>query len=651
MRTFWALAVALSLQGAIAVPFNIGPVEFDLPFNLVGNSISDSPTGGYAPGEVDCPSDRPTIRKGGSLSPQESQWLERRRTATIDPMQDLLERTKIDGFDAKKYISSHAKNVSLLPNYGIGFSGGGYRALMNSAGMLAAFDSRTVNSTKPGHLGGLLQGATYVAGISGGSWLVGSIFVNNFSTVAALQYAGPGSVWQFGNSILEGPSKGGIQLLNTADYYKDIADMVGSKSDAGFNTTITDYWGRALSYQLIWGADGAPGVTFSSIALDQQFIDGKIPMPILVSNGRNRGEFLEPTNTTVFEFNPFELGTSDPTVYGFAPTKYLGTKYVAGVVPDDEKCVRGFDNAGFIIGTSSSLFNAFLLNINGTAIPKKLKDALRDILEKLSETEEDIADYTPNPFYKWNGPSNLGAIDNTLSLVDGGEAFQNIPLHPMIQPERAVDVIFAVDSSADATGWPNGTSLVTAYQRSLSKIQNGTAFPAIPDQNTFVNLGLNARPSFFGCDRANLTGPSPIIVYLPNSPYSFLSNISTFQPTTSDEDRDAIIQNGYNAATMANGTVWDSQWPSCVGCVILSRSFDRTNTKVPEACKQCFQRYCWNGTTDYRTPPPYEPPFALWPNGTSKVPTMKRSSAPQILRPLAWNFAATLVISVVMTLI
>jgi lysophospholipase len=157
-------------------------------------------------------------------------------------MRDFLGRMNISGFDAKKYITNHANDIAALPNYGIAFSGGGWRALMNGAGVLAAFDNRTANSTQPGHLGGLLQGATYVSGLSGGSWLVGSVFVNNFTTVPALQAAGPDSVWQFGNSVLEGPSKDGIQILNTAEYYKHLEDMVSAKSDAGFDTTLTDYW-------------------------------------------------------------------------------------------------------------------------------------------------------------------------------------------------------------------------------------------------------------------------------------------------------------------------------------------------------------------------------------------------------------------------
>jgi lysophospholipase len=186
--------------------------------------------------------------------------------------------------------------------------------------------------------------------------------------------------------------------------------------------------------------------------------------------------------------------------------------------------------------------------------------------------------------------------------VDGGEDLQNIPLSPLIQLVRSVDVIFAVDASAD-TGyrWPNGTSLVTTYERSLSMIANGTSFAAIPDQTNFINQGLNTRPTFFACDINNTTSPSPLIVYMPNAPYSAFSNITTFELSINNTQRNAIIQNGYDIATMGNGSL-DSQWHTCVACAILSRSFIKTNTPVPGSCTECFNRYCWNGSLNSTAP-------------------------------------------------
>lgn len=379
--------------------------------------------------------------------------------------------------------------------------------------------------------------------------------------------------------------------------------------------------GRALSYQMFNASNGGIAYTWSSISQTAEFQEANYPMPLVVADGRNPGELVVGSNSTVYEFNPWEFGTFDPTIFGFVPLEYLGSRFVGGSLPSNESCVRGFDNAGFIIGTSSSLFNQFLLQINTTSLSSFVKNVFTDILSKFDKADEDIAAYDPNPFYHYNNDSSPYAQQTELDLVDGGEDLQNIPLHPLIQPERHVDVVFAIDSSADTTyNWPNGTSLVATYERSLNStgIGNGTAFPSIPDVNTFVNLGLNTRPTFFGCDSSNLTGPAPLIVYIPNYPYSTNSNVSTFTLSYNNSQRDDIILNGYEVATMANSTR-DGNWTACVGCAILSRSFERTGTTLPSICSQCFSNYCWNGTTNSTVPGPYEPTTLLADSPSSAV--------------------------------
>ncbi|TID07667.1 Lysophospholipase [Colletotrichum higginsianum] len=579
-------------------------------------ALPDSPSGGYAPSIVDCPAARPTIRSASALSPNETAWLPRRRNATVEHMRDFLTRANIPNFDAGAYIDRASSSSSRLPNIAIAVSGGGYRALMNGAGFLAAADSRTPNSTSAGGIGGLLQSATYLAGLSGGGWLVGSIFTNNFSTVTDLQRGSQGSsVWKFDRSIFSGPRDSGLSILNTAEYWRDVARQVSAK-DEGFEVSITDYWGRALSYQLVNATDGGPAYTFSSIADSPDFQSGEQPFPILIADGRAPGERIISLNATVYEFNPFELGTWDNTAFGFAPLRYLASNFSAGRVPDNGSCVRGFDQAGFVMGTSSTLFNQFMLqNISSAGLPDFIQSALTSILNILDQDNNDIAQYVPNPFFGWNPRTNLNANQTQLSLVDGGEDLQNIPLHPLIQPNRAVDVIFAVDSSADTNfNWPNGTALRATYDRVAEPIANGTLFPPVPDANTFINLGLNRRPTFFGCDASNFTlrgaqRVPPLVVYIPNAPYVAHSNVSTFVPSYELPQRDAIIQNGYDSATQGNSTL-DAQWPVCVACAVLSRSMDRARETVPEACTACFQRYCWNGTLDTRDVE-YNPDFSI----------------------------------------
>ncbi|KAI5293504.1 Lysophospholipase 1 [Ascosphaera acerosa] len=583
--------------------------------DLIVRALPNAPDA-YAPKNVSCPSTRPSVRSGVELSKQETDWLKKRRTQTTAALHTFLKRNKINNFDADGWLKAHEKSESDVPNIAIAASGGGYRAMLNGAGGIAAFDERTPNATAEGHLGGLLQASTYVAGLSGGSWLVGSVFLNNFSSIHELQQSE--AVWDLSRSILKGPTDHHFFLLKFKDnveYLNHLRKQVNTKKKQGFPVALTDIWGRALAYQFINDSTGEGGVdfTWSSVALMDDFKKGNTPMPLVVTDSRNPNETLVLGNSTIFEFNPWEFGTYDPTIAGFVPLEYLGSKYDAGSLPQNESCVRGFDNAGYVMGTSATLFNQFALNLDRIDVGAKTMDAIESILTAFDESQNDIAPYAPNPFYNFANETNPFADHEQLTLVDGGEDKQNVPLHPVIQPARNVDVVFAIDSSADTDhNWPTGASLIATYERTVQNkfISNGTQFPAVPDNNTFINEGLNSRPTFFGCDVNNQSQITPLIVYLPNAPLSYFSNVSTFDLKYSDEQRDEIILNGYHVATRGNGTE-DSEWTQCVSCAILSRSFARTKTAVPDQCKKCFDRYCWNGKLNTTTAQPYLPDIRI----------------------------------------
>lgn len=357
-------------------------------------------------------------------------------------------------------------------------------------------------------------------------------------------------------------------------------------------------------------------------------------MPIIIADGRLPNEVLIPGNATIFEFNPYEMGSWDPTLYGFSPLQYLGTNFTNGATDSSSSCVTGLDNIGFVYGTSSTLFNQIILQFNSTvSLPDILESLIQKALNAFGATNNDLSQIN-NPFYEYNQGVNPWADTRELTLVDGGENLENIPLHALIQPYRHVDTIFAIDSSADTTYlWPNGTSLVATYERSTNAtIQNHTLFPSIPDQNTFVNLGLNQRPTFFGCNASNFTtssspNPPPLIVYIPNSPYSAFSNVSTYDLSYETSQRNDIIRNGYNVASRANSTV-ASNWDVCVGCAILRRSLERTNTTFPAVCNDCFTEYCWDGQTNATTPLTYAPALgSSAKNSSSGTSTSSTASA------------------------
>ncbi|EGW30428.1 phospholipase B1 [Spathaspora passalidarum NRRL Y-27907] len=541
--------------------------------------LATSPTKGYAPGAVNCPGGSLT-RAATGINTQEENYITNRNPITKSALGTFLSNAGLTDFNVAAFLGEAS------PSIGLAFSGGGYRAMLTGAGELAALDSRTGSKDKT--LAGILQASSYIAGLSGGSWLVGSVASNNYLSID--QILGNGNLWNI-NSILD---YYGINIISDGLMWTEIAEQVNDKSKAGFETSITDPWGRALSYQLLSNFnDKGDAVLWSDITTNSAFTSFQMPFPILIADGRVAGTSIVSSNSTVFELTPYEVGSWDPTLKSFVQTKYMGTALDGG--KPTGKCYNGYDNAGFFMGTSSSLFNEALLSLSSSGLPS----FLTKLISSIANSDADVADYKPNPFYKSTNQDTTISKASVLNLVDGGEDGQNIPILPLLN--RNVDVIFAHDNSDNINNWPDGSSLINTYERQFTSQGQNIAFPYVPGQSTFRNLNLTSKPVFFGCDAQNLTSLTeniydvPLVVYLPNRPFTYWSNTSTYKLDYSNAARNAMIQNGYEISTRKNGTL-DSEWAACIGCAIIRREQERLGQTQSAQCQQCFKNYCWDGT-------------------------------------------------------
>lgn len=560
-----------------------------------------APRNSYTPSTVSCPDDIVLVREANGLSHNESEWLRHRRPIAKEGLREFVTRATKNFSDSSLIDKVFGGNESHAPVVGIGASGGGYRAMLSGAGMISAFDNRTRGADEHG-LGGLLQGTTYLAGLSGGNWLTGTLAWNNWTSVQAIvdNTTRDNSIWDISHSIVD---PGGVNVFSSAERWEHIFEDVRQKHEH-YNASLTDLWGRALSYNFFPSLyRGGEAYTWSTLRDSEVFRNGSMPFPISVSDGRYPGSSIINLNATVFEFNPFEMGSWDPAVHAFTDVKYLGTRTNDGKPENRGQCVAGYDNVGFILGSSSTLFNQFLLQLNTTGMPSVVKTIIAHFLREISNEEDDIAIYSPNPFqntpYVENGFTKSLVNSDDLFLVDGGEDDENIPFLPMLQKERGVDVIFALDNSADTEQyWPDGSSLAQTYERQNAKIgRNRIAFPYVPDDQTFVSQGLNKKPTFFGCDAHNMSDLAytpPLVVYIPNSRNSFDGNQSTFKMSYSDQERVSMIQNGFEATTRNNLTD-DSNFAGCIACAVMRRSQESMNATWPRECQQCFRNYCWDG--------------------------------------------------------
>ncbi|ODV96330.1 hypothetical protein PACTADRAFT_80367 [Pachysolen tannophilus NRRL Y-2460] len=727
----------------------------------------------YAPFLVKCPREKKFVREATDLCDGESNYIKKRTEKTQSSFENYLKRFEIPGLNSTDFLQKSIKPVII----GLAISGGGYRSMLTSGGFISALDDRTINSTESGHLGGLLQSSSYIAGVSGGSWLVTSLALYDYLPVTKIRDK---SLWKTNEPLLEGipnfdvsrtavpiseddKKKKNLQQLNhdkeikelakrgisqlkswyeikktdefeieneqnelnsdsenfkkinngkaedigetqlsiidlikislgnvkennkninetstlvtpnknkggmkdILKYYSDIHLDVRPKRTEGFQISFTDYWGRAISKRIFPLFNKEKGITISDIRRIKSFKSFDQPFPLLVANSQSPNTEFTSLNSQIFEFSPFEFGSWDSFLKAFVDIKYLGSNFFNGDPINkaqngkDYICVEGFDNAGFITGTSSSLFNNVLIYIWQVAASTKKEtyNAIKKILtnfglniDKIDDTQKvvhsDYALFSPNPFYGFKRSENPKEdIYNStnLFLADGGEDGQNIPFQPLLQNKRKLDIIFAIDSTSDYDNWPNGTSINFSFQRYWSqyspysyktiipplKTSNNkksfhkTVFPSVPFTKDIVEKNYNRRPIFFGCDldkdytsieeveetslsrkeEKDLWLP-PLIIYYSNSEQSYKSNTSTFKLTYNDNEVFKMIENGYNIATFKNSTL-DTSFAQCVSCAILKREFDRRlrvyeekNFEIPQFCQNCYKKYCWSNKTN-----------------------------------------------------
>lgn len=459
-------------------------------------------------------------------------------------------------------------------------------------------------------------------------------------------------------TVQEAKESSYTKTMKTLQFYNSLHFDVLTKKAAGFPVSFTDYWGKALSKKLFTAMKDCPGITLTSSTQLASFQTFQQPFPIICSVERDP-VFVESHNQShLFEISPYEFGSWDSYLQTFVPLKYLGTPMFGGYSLSYDKltnksmCVSGFDNAGFITGTSSSLFNHVVSRLFDVIFEFTLEttSALENILEAFGislsnsliaqNSHPEYALYSPNPFYGMNDSrrSNVErdvCKNPNLFLVDGGDDGQNIPFHPFLRKERPIDLIFAYDMSSDKFNYPNGSSLMKSARRyhnsnasialpffETSKTNNTrfrqSIFPDVPSPQEFIDLELKNAPIFLGCELSDYPEieiksakfiakeqPTfdylpPLIIYQANINHSFPSNTSTFQLTYTDAEVDGMITNGYNMATYKNATYY----PMCVRCALIKREFDRielgwnphyspTSFQVPAICVKCFDKFCW----------------------------------------------------------
>lgn len=161
------------------------------------------------------------------------------------------------------------------PVVALTLSGGGYRAMINGLGMTQGMMAQSQEASDAG-TGGWLDAASYMAGLSGGSWATGSFMANGGMLPTDLLQ----NVLNLQDNLIF-PADGKVS------FYYNMLSNVRAKAAEGFPTQITDYWALALGNHLLpsqWRLDTSPNITFNGLLSNiSQLQNAELPVPIIIA--------------------------------------------------------------------------------------------------------------------------------------------------------------------------------------------------------------------------------------------------------------------------------------------------------------------------------------------------------------------------------
>uniref|UniRef100_A0A8P0T9C6 Phospholipase A2 n=2 Tax=Canis lupus familiaris TaxID=9615 RepID=A0A8P0T9C6_CANLF len=406
----------------------------------------------------------PDLRFSMALCDQEKAFRQQRKENIKENMKKLLGPENSEGLCSTRDV----------PVVAILGSGGGFRAMVGFSGVIKAL-----------YESGILDCATYVAGLSGSTWYMSTLYSH-----PDFPEKGPEEI---NEELMKNVSYNPLLLL-TPQKVKRYVESLWKKKSSGQPVTFTDIFGMLIGETLI---HNRMNTTLSS--LKEKVSSGQCPLPLFTCL-HVKPDVSELMFADWVEFSPYEIGMAK---YGtFMAPDLFGSKFFMGTVvkkyeenplhflmenitaehivsndssdsddetqepkgTENEDAKREYHNdnqASWVhrmimaLVSDSTLFNTregragkvhnFMLGLNlNTSYPMSpLKDLMTQ--ESLDEDELDMAVADPDEFEQIYEP--LDVKSKKIHVVDSGLTF-NLPYPLILRPQRGVDLIISFDFSA-----------------------------------------------------------------------------------------------------------------------------------------------------------------------------------------------------------
>ncbi|XP_028856075.1 cytosolic phospholipase A2-like isoform X1 [Denticeps clupeoides] len=296
------------------------------------------------------------LRFGTALCDKEEIFMQKRQERVMLAIKKLLH------LEDARYMPASPKEV---PRIAVVGSGGGFRAMVGFSGVMKAlYDS------------GVLDCTTYVAGLSGSTWCMSTLYSH-----PGFPRSGPG---EMKDELMQRVSNNPLRFLHPHHMTRCVSALWRKKA-TGQPVTFADIFGMIIGEMLI------PGRMDCKLSSMQEKVnEGQSPLPLFTCL-HVKPDVSELMFADWVEFSPYEIGMAKYRT--FMPPELFGCKFFMGCV------VKHYEEnpLHFLMGVWGSAFSILLnriVNVKENAEGSTMEEELEHIkLEQIVgddvETEEE----------------------------------------------------------------------------------------------------------------------------------------------------------------------------------------------------------------------------------------------------------------------
>ncbi|XP_061634889.1 cytosolic phospholipase A2-like isoform X3 [Phyllopteryx taeniolatus] len=352
------------------------------------------------------------LRFSLALCENEKQFRQTRRERVMLGIKKLLNMEK------PRFLPSSPEEVPVIAISG---SGGGFRAMVGYSGVMKAlFES------------GVLDCATYIAGLSGSTWYMSTLYSH-----PEFPNKGPKEI---NKELMNRVSSNPLRLL-LPQHITNYIQALWTKKASGQPVTFTDVFGMLIGETLI---PARMDIKLSDI--QEKINQAQSPLPLFTCL-HVKPDVSELMFADWVEFSPYEIGMAK---YGtFMTPDLFGSKFFMGTVVKKYK----ENPLHFLMGVWGSAFSILfnrVLGVKDTTGGSTMEEELEQIkpqhiVGEDSMDNEDEPRKDPDEFDRIYEP--LDVKSKKIHVVDSGLTY-NLPYPLILRPQRGIDLIVSFDFSA-----------------------------------------------------------------------------------------------------------------------------------------------------------------------------------------------------------